>query len=340
MKRRLVFVIVLSTMVALLFSSSAFAWPRSGRGKPVAPPHPPSGFGSRANYICSSYTKLRSGSIWDGSLVTCFVPARLKSGNKAPVVVFLHGFLMVAPEIYQGLINHLVFQGNIVICPEANVGNPVKMMSDMDQNVFMQRAVSNANKGIALVGGKADLANLYVTGHSLGGLLGACWMGAGGARPKGIVLMNTNTDPSSGMPSFIQGIVKITPLDWKARAAATDVPIIILTGDQDSIAPASQSVQLYSAFVNAPSRVVYCLQGDDHGYWPLKADHNASMCDQGVVPSFLMNFMGGDAEVDAADSRFYWAAIDAMLTGQASCTFDMGAWSDGVPVKPVKQLAP
>ena len=53
-----------------------------------------------------------------------------------------------------------------------------------------------------------------------------------------------------------------------------------------------------------------------------------------------MGMLGGDGEVDTFDYRVFWAALDAALDGQNTLTFNMGAWSDGVPVKAVTQLAP
>lgn len=320
-------------------NSTGSAGPRDRRGKPAAPGRPAEGPGSSAGYICSGYTRLEAGSVWDGSRVTCFVPARLRNRTDAPVVVFLHGYLMIATGLYRGLIDHLVYQGNIVVCPEANVGSPLRVIGDLDQNVFMRRAVGNVARGLAVLGAKADASDLYVAGHSLGGLMGACWMGAGGQPPRAVVLMNANNDPGSGMPGIVRGMVRITTLDWKSLSAATDVPVVILTGDEDVIAPPAQSVELYDAMVNAPSRSVYCLQGDDRGRRPLKAGHGACMSGPSVVPSFLTGLVTGGKGADTALSRFYLAALDQVLTGRTGCVFDMGAWSDGEPVKPVMKLA-
>ncbi len=52
----------------------------------------------------------------------------------------------------------------------------------------------------------------------------------------------------------------------------------------------------------------------------------------GSIPNFLLQFFGGDAEQDAMDWRYYWAALDANLDGQRTVAFDLGTWSDGVSV--------
>lgn len=333
MKSKILVVLVLALVATSLLWSTALA-----AGEPSPPEQRKKGLGSARRYICTSYTRKTSGSIRKGTRVSVYIPDKLKNGSKAPVMVFLHGFLMVAPQIYQDLINHTVYQGNIVICPQINPGGLFKMMRDTDQNVMMQRAVDNANRGLDMVRSLADLGEVVVCGHSLGGLLGACWMASGGIRPKALVLANPSTDATTGMPDFVSGLVNIKPIDWKGKAKAVDVPVMILTGNQDTIAPKSQAVALYDELANAPSRVVYCLRGDDHGSPDLMADHNAIMCDDGIVPSFLMNFAGGDAEVDATDYRYYWAAVDAAFAGRTGLRFRMGKWSDGKRVRRVRKL--
>ncbi len=48
----------------------------------------------------------------------------------------------------------------------------------------------------------------------------------------------------------------------------------------------------------------------------------------------------GEAQQDALDYRFYYAALDAALDGRDTVSFAMGTWSDGTPVKKVKRLLP
>jgi dienelactone hydrolase len=304
------------------------------------PGQPGKGFGSRQAYICRGYRRLTGGSTWDGTRVTVYVPDRLKDGDKAPVMVFLHGFMMAAQQAYIDLIRHSVFQGTVVICPGINVGDPLRIAVDTDQNVMMRRAIANANRGFSMAGSMSDMDKVVVVGHSLGALLGACWIGAGGARPGALVLGNPSTDSKAGIPGFVSRFVKIKPIDWKAKAKEVNVPVTILTGDQDSIAPESQAIDLYRELTGAPSRAVYCLRGDNHGRPCLRADHNAMMCRGVFVPSFMMNMVGGKARVDAADYRYYWAAVDAAFAGVIYPRFHMGNWSDGETVKPVARLAP
>jgi len=336
--RRLVRPMALAAALAaslLMAVSPALACPPSPPGQPTQ------GYGSAARYICSSYKRLEQGSFTKGTKVTVFVPDKLKGGSKAPVVIYLHGFMMVAPDIYLAHIKHLTNQGYIVVFPSYNLGGFTGMLKDTDQTKMMQRALVNANAGLAMVAGKADLSDVTVFGHSLGGLLGACWEASGGIRPKAVVLANLATDATAGMPSFVKGLISIKTLDWKRLARGTTGKALVLTGIDDKLSGPAQARELYAYLTGASSRVLYCLQTDKHGNPDLVADHNACISDDGWMPDFIMDLaLGGDGEVDATDWRFYWAALDAALDGQGSLAFDMGSWSDGVPVAPVLQLDP
>ncbi len=308
---------------------------------PKPPGQPTQGYGSGERYICSSYKRLEKGSFTLGTKVTVFVPSVLKNGSTAPVVIYLHGFMMVAPDIYLAHIRHLTNQGYIVVFPSYNLGGFTGMLRDTDQTKMMERAVRNANTGLAMVAGKADLSDVTIFGHSLGGLLGACWQASGGVRPRAVVLANLATDATAGMPSFVKGLISIKTLDWKRLAPGTTAKAMVLTGTDDKLSGPAQARDLYGYLTGASSRVLYCLQTDKHGDPDLMADHNACISDDGWMPDFIMDLvLGGDGEVDATDWRFYWAALDAALDGRGALTFDMGCWSDGAPVAPVLQLAP
>jgi hypothetical protein len=329
-------------VLAVLFgiASASFVTTAFAQTAPTPPGQPTSGFGSADDYICDGYTRMARGDYWKGTAVNVFMPNKLKYGCKAPVVIFLHGYLAVFPHIYLDAIKHQTKKGNIVIFPQINLINPSQLLTDTDQNVMLQRAICNANTGFAMVGRKADRRNVVVFGHSLGGLMAFCWNGAGGPRVRGIVSANLATDSTQGIPDFTKPFIKIIPVDWKSYAHEVDVPSVVLTGDQDTISGVGQATDMYNELTSAPSRVLYCLQTDKHGAPSLMADHNASMCRFPPCLNWVLKSVGGDAEVDATDYRFYWAALDAMLAGQPKPTFNMGVWSDGVPVKPVLQLAP
>ena len=299
------------------------------------PPRPDSGPGSTAGYIATTSTETDVGSGSAGTRVYTYVPDVLANGTSAPVVVVLHGFQLLAPDIYGGLIEHLNRQGIIVVFPAYNQGG-FGILGDTDQNAMDARAIASANGAIDALGATADRSQVFLFGHSLGGLVASSWTALGGAAPAGLVLANPSTSAGTGIPDFVP--VTVTPLPWQALAPSTTAPTVILTGDEDDIAPPSESIALHDAMAAAASRGVWELQGDDTQSPAIQADHMAPIQDQGIVPDFLMDALGGDAETDTADWRFYWAALDQLLAGSASPSFSMGTWQNGTPVAPVVRL--
>jgi dienelactone hydrolase len=323
--------ILVVTMIALI-SMCVSAWASSS--SPTPPGRQTSGYGSTANEICSSYTSGTFGSISDGTMTYYFIPSVLKNGTKAPVVIFLHGTMMIGPEIYWNFIKHIINEGYIVIVPQYQKGF-TGILSDTNQYDQISRAVVGANQALSILGAKADTSKITLWGHSTGGLISLCWEAAGGPRASMKVLANPCTDPNAnagiGQPS-------ITALDFWSMAPSTNCPVILQAGSADTIAPVSQQCDAFRALTNSPSKVIYMLQDDTHGSPALNADHMASALDQGILPSFVMNMIGGNLEEDATDWRYYWVAMDAALAGNTRPTFDMGKWSDGRAVKIVTKV--
>lgn len=339
--------IMLAVFMGILFSfDSAMAL---GDPAPAPPGQAETGYGSDSAYICSGGTEYRSGNSldpWAGMWCWYYVPDQLKYGSEAPAVVYLHGMTLQSPDIYKGHIDHLVKQGYIVFFPQINKGGIIGMLSDTDQNAMLRRSVNSTNEAIAKLkselGDIIDENHIYMFGHSLGGMIAACWESAAtwdGLQPvaiKGKCLANPSIDMSS-VPDFVNPV----PLDI-GRAYLSTAPAILLAGGSDSIAPTDSSVfPLYQyGLINTQLKTLYEAYTDEHGEPALEADHMASIQDDGWMPGFIMDILGGDGEEDAMDYRYYWAAMDAVLDDQAALPFDMGAWSDDEPVVAPQQLAP
>lgn len=345
MKRILYFCLVVFGGVMLSFNLAV----AGGDPAPEPPGQAVSGYGSSADYICSGGTEYRSGSAlnpWGGIWCWYYVPDQLKYGNEAPAVVFLHGMTLQSPDIYKGHIDHLVKQGYIVFFPQINKGGIIGMLTDTDQNAMLRRSVTSTNDAIAKLkselGDILDEDNIFMFGHSLGGMIAACWESAAdwdGLNPvdiKGKCLANPSIDMSA-VPDFVNPV----PLDIQ-RAYLSTAPAILLAGASDTIAPTDSSViALYqNGLVSTAAKSVYEAYSDDHGDPALDADHMASIQDDGFMPGFMMDLLGGDGEEDAMDYRYYWAAMDAVLDNQTNLSFNMGEWSDGEPVIQPQQIAP
>ncbi len=310
-------------------------------------PRPPgqatSGYGSTANYISSVHTEYSFGSVVTGTKCYYYIPRTLKNGNRAPVVVFLHGIILLATEIYQAHINHLTKQGYIVIFPQFQP-SILTLMFEMDQEIWMARAVDSVNEALTRIGSKAQRNKIIVYGHSLGGLMAFSWSAEPGAvQPQGIVLANPCLDMLASMPVDIPGMewlmnLFINQIDYRQKADMITCPVFILTGNDDTIAPDWTAVSGFNEIENALTSVLYRFNTDSYGSPTLRGDHMACITDDGWMPSWMMTLFGGDGEVDAVDYRYYWAALDAALNDEHEVVFDMGKWSDGKPVKAVEVL--
>lgn len=314
--------LIFTAMIVVISVVSSFAMG-------VRPPGPPEdGYGSDEAYICSGYSTSTFGSITDGTYTYIFVPDTLINGSSAPVLIHLHGAMLLGPEIYWSTLKHVLNQGYIVIHPQFNKGL-TGLLSDTDQNEMIARAIAGVNEALNRLGSKAETDHLYIYGHSLGGLMGMCWEGAGGPAIAGRVLAHPNTDPETGggfQPD-------ITMLDYAALAPAAEGPVTILGGNQDTIAPLWQQIDACAALGGAGPKKVWYMHGDWYGSDNLDADHMAPINDDGIIPALVMDMFGGDGEVDALDYRFYHGAVDAMLRDQlVDVPWDMGKWSDGTPV--------
>lgn len=307
--------------------------------RPIPPGQPSSGYGSSAGYICHGYNRLVRGRTGKGTRVASFLPSELKSGDRAPLVLFFSGFMTAWPAAYLDFIEHLCFGGNIVVFPSYNLSSPLGAFRDSDQEAMTRRLVRNVEDGIAMVGSRADLSDVTVFGHSLGGLFANCYLACGGIEHKAIVSANPVTSSKAGMPAAVRRLVSVNEIDWRSLCRDVEVPVTILAGDHDDITGVGQAWELCEALAGSRNRSLYCLQGDDHGRPPVRADHLACLGNSSVLPSFLAgSSLGSFVGAGPADYRYYWAALDAAIDNQVDVTFDMGEWSDGRPVKPVLKL--
>ncbi len=329
-------IILAATVAALLLPVQASAV--------SPPPQPAVGYGSSDNYVSNGDRERFVGNPfnpWAGNWCWYYKPKTLKYGTTAPVVVFLHGFALLAPDIYDRHIEHLTRQGVFVVYPQINKGGLTGLLSDFDQTRMLDRAVEATNRCLSRIGAAAAPGETYLYGHSLGALLGSVWQShADAPAVSGMVLAHPSLDGTAAIPSFVTDFIGagFVEIDWQTNAAATTVPVVVLTGDVDTIAPSTQAEDLALALVNAATVSVYMAQADFYAGEGLLPDHMAPINNDGVMPDFLMELLGGRARTNAVDHRFYWAALDAMMDGVTTIPFDMGAWSDGTPVLGVVSL--
>ena len=318
----------------------------------TAPGQPETGYGSTENYI--NETLLGGGTIdhhncidfgdtMAGTRCWVYVPENLKNGTTAPVVIYLHGFMALVPPIYAGQVEHLVKQGYIVIFPEYNLGGFMGMFNDLNQYDMLERAVTAVDDALALpeVASRAELDNIILASHSNGGLMSLGWAAGGGVPVKSMVMTHPNIS-NDAIPQFVRDLFMggFVELPFETMAQDITCPVIIIGGQNDTIAKPEHVQQVYDSLTDAISKVYYEFIDDAYGKAALQSDHMAACQDDGIIPGWLLDLVGksmgfGAMEEDAIDYRIHYAAVDAALDCKTSLQFDMGKWSDGTSVEPV-----
>ncbi|MGI9577700.1 MAG: alpha/beta hydrolase [Microthrixaceae bacterium] len=253
----------------------------------------------------------------------------LAHGDSAPVVIYLHGFRASAPDLYWEHIHHLTRQGIIVVFPRINKGGPTGLFTDNDQPAMITRAVESSRLALDELGPRVSSDEVYLFGHSLGGLIGACWHGYNGPEPKAILLAHPSVSLDR-IPAFARRF--ITPADWRTHAAVSPQRTVILGGDKDTLVPVHECVELAGEMKQAESCSLHITQHDEHGVPPIPAGHLATVRADSPAVRWLGHVLGGNEGDDTLHSRFYYAALDAVIAGEDTLEFEMGSWSDGQAV--------
>jgi len=118
--------------------------------------------------------------------------------------------------------------------------------------------------------------------------------------------------------------VQITEVDWTQYVPMVNVPVVMMTGDQDPYK--DESLMIYDALINSPSKVIYQAQTDTYGSPDITADHAAPCV--------------AESGANTLDYRYYFAGIDAVMDRKTRIQYDMGTWSDLTPVLPIQQVTP
>ncbi|MBX0330261.1 lysophospholipase [Oscillochloris sp. ZM17-4] len=303
----------------------------------------------------------------DGSFIRSYVPARpyRDTDGRMKAVVYLHGFCLGAAEIYQSHLVHLARQGYHVFFPSYQRGfcrygdSLPTTMGDLTQALFRPFPISprgwlgSAIASVAGAYGRAQLTDApvdtYLFGHSLGGLFALSWPAyavekvPAGLMPRQVIAANPIPDSESLIPTPIRITGRIIGayadrVDIIETGGALRVPVAILHGAGDILVPPKAWERPLGAIASAEKRL-YLSQSDSHGAPPLVADHIQAGVDTSFIPDVMaMMSVGGVAREDNLNWRYIWHALDQVIRYGARADqlqFDMGAWSDGVPVKPV-----
>jgi len=310
----------------------------------TAPPQPAYGPGG-SDYTHVGIVKSERGGAQGWHLFTPSEPAPASS----PVIVFCHGWGALNSKNYQAWIDHLVHRGNIVIWP--NYQDSLLMPAAQ----FLPNAVAGVRGALASLRDQhgplhADLQRVAVVGHSAGGVLAAEL--AAVAKTEGLPEFRAVMPVEPGDGSQGGNRRASVPLaDLSTIPAATR--LLVMVGADDQRAFEELGLHIYDAAraVPAAHKNVLEMRGDAHGKPALVANHSvpAGTLDGHAERRALLADFEHAGVVDAldfalwkhfdalADCAFSNRECDVALGGGAAQT-NIGNWSDGVEVKPLRVL--
>lgn len=260
--------------------------------------------------------------------------------EKAPVVVFHHGWLAVNPGVYGAWIEHLTRSGRVVIFPKYQSDFTTRPAEFLPNSVA---AVIDALDVLETAPGhvRPDRERFAVVGHSAGGNLSAQMAAIAGEVglpiPKAVVAVC----PGEVKPLDEPDLAKIPARTLLSIAAASDDRIV---GD-------CRAREIYAETTAIPaSRKKFVLyRSDRHGPVHLVADHLAPTAGLAALDSgegLIRTKQMSKATVNILDRHGFWRLADLTIeaafagrtldeaTAGGALLRDLGHWSDGRIVTP------
>jgi acetyl esterase/lipase len=270
-----------------------------------------------------------------------FEPAEPRP-ERAPVVVFLHGWFAVNPAFYGAWIDHLVRSGRVVVFPryQNDVGTlPREFLPN--SLAAIRDALGVLEAGVKHV--RPDFERFALIGHSAGGNLAAQIAAVASDSHSGV-------RPPKAVIAFMPGEVVPTREPTLDRISPSTL-LLIAVGEDDFLVGDVRGRQIFIQATSVPrSRKRYMLfRSDRHGFPPIIAEHTAPTganrlldTGEGLFRSFQMSL----GEINAMDRAGFWPIADKTL--EAAFTGDnfdqafhdserlthLGYWSDGRKVIP------
>jgi len=268
--------------------------------------------------------------------------------ERAPLVVFNHGWILMDPRPYDAWIEHLVKRGNIVVFPRyqnSMFTSPAHFAPNA--TAAIKDAIQRLNTEAGHV--RPDLNRFAMAGHSMGGIisanLAALWQGVGLPQPKAVMC----AEPGSTRGHAKWMGVKLEDLS----RVAPETLLLCVAGDCDSMVGAADAKRIFkeTTQVSATNKNFVVLQSDKHGTPALVADHFAVCAPLPVKRGEQVSFFVKLSHTpDALDYYGTWKLFDALCDaafygrnrqyalGNTPEQRFMGNWSDNVPVKELKVI--
>ena len=233
------------------------------------------------------------------------------SDPKRPVVFIAHGLNSGDPTSYEGLIDHLVTVGNIVVFPtyQVNDGNKSTL-----EDAY--RTMDDGNVQAVAITPRADTTRVGWWGHSMGGSMIPFLVRQGAARGWGTRGIWMNNVAMTFALLVGGGDIQVPP----------NTRVLTVGFEDDELADNRIGDEVFDALtVPLAQKQHVSVNSDAHGQPAFVADHFAPAGGTG----------GGIDAVDYLLWRYHDLLETCALSGGRACDVDYsatGTWSDGTPV--------
>lgn len=195
--------------------------------------------------------------------------------KSAPVVVFLHGWGGMNPQIYGAWIRHIVRRGSIVIFPryQTNLRTKPSLMTPAAIS-----AVKDAFENLKQPGHvKPETGHFAVVGHSLGGAIAANI--AATAKDEGLptvrAVMAVESGDSKNPATERARRLNVESILGDYSTIPPETLLLCVIGNDDRVAGDSGAIAIFTGATSVPlkNKAVITINSDNHGTPPLVADH-------------------------------------------------------------------
>jgi dienelactone hydrolase len=308
-------ILLVLSLAALVSCASASIRTQAAAALPAPPLQPETGPGGREY---SHERVIESSGGWGGEQYWLFEPDGPKP-DKAPVVVFNHGWAGMLPRFYRRWIEHIVKRGNIVVFPryQRSILTPSERFTP-NMVAAVKAALEELESGEHV---RPDLDRVAAVGHSMGGALSANLAAVAAREGLRAFKAVMCVEPGMGPRNVIEDFAQIP----------AGTLLLGVVGEDDDYVTEEMAVKILTGAIRVrrEDKNLITVLTDRHGSPALSADHFAPTDRNVNALSWYGFWKWFDALCDAA---FYGKNREYALGNTPGQRF-MGTWSDGRAVR-------
>ncbi len=306
----------LLAVMAMVLAAAACGTSPFPTTPPTSPTQPTSGLGSDTPCTVGAAV---AGTAESGQTTAFYYPggtaaSPLTGGNcgdsSRPVVAVVHGLDAENPTLYQGIINHEVAVGNIVIFATYNTAESTLLLSFQDEDKELVSGASQLTRD--------DLSRFGIIGHSMGAGASAYLTLQAASRHWG----SNSLWVFALAPWYVNG-VGTGPINFPSNAR-----VIIENYDNDVFVDARIGIDYFNSLPLPPTQKVHVeVQSETRGSVTLGASHLTP--NEIIAPDDSLKYFGIYRDADVLQG----CSITNTWCNWSQMT-DMGTWSDGQAATP------